>query len=136
MMQQRQSEIALWRTWALCLQNKMPRHTKIAHNVSGTKQFEAKQLVYRRRPKWRRRYTPPRRVALQGVATPSSWFFPQFRVCCRGSYTPPLKGPVAPQHLRVSHYTLTLSYQLHQKRTSQTYVTIFERVPFVLLNGV
>ena len=30
-----------------------------------------------KRAKWRRRYTPP--IALQGVATPPSRFFPQFR---------------------------------------------------------
>ena len=46
--------------------------------------------------KWRRRCTPPP-VALQGVATPPSRFFPQFRVCRRGvAATPPPKGHVAP----------------------------------------
>ena len=48
--------------------------------------------------KWCRRYTPPL-VALQGVATPLSRLFQQFRGCRRGvAATPPTpsKGPVAP----------------------------------------
>ena len=46
--------------------------------------------------KWCRRYTPPP-VALQGVATPLSQFFPQFPMQRRGvAATPPPNGPIAP----------------------------------------
>ena len=46
--------------------------------------------------KWRRPYTPT--VALQGVATPPSWLFLQFRVCRRGvaATPPPLPRALSP----------------------------------------